>query len=141
MRVAGEKNWGTYPFFESAFIGGAATRSPLDLTYTSIGNLLRGFDLNRFAGDASVVSNNELRIALGKYSALLPLRYGILGLADVGRVFLAGESSKTWHWGAAGTLARHVRRGQGLRACHQLQPGGGQVGRANRVLLAGGFGL
>src|SRR5262249_42801586 len=41
-RVAGEKNWGSYPFFESAFIGGAAAQGmTLDITGASIGNTLR----------------------------------------------------------------------------------------------------
>jgi hypothetical protein len=102
LRVAGEKNWGRYPFFEAAFLGGASLPSPLDLTHGASGNLLRGYDQNRFAGDASAVANADLRIPVGKYSAILPLRYGLLGLADVGRVFLSSESSSTWHWGAGG---------------------------------------
>jgi len=103
-RVAGEKNWGRYPFFESAFIGGAAQRLPLDLTGASVGNLLRGYDLNRFAGDASVVANSELQVALGKFNAALPFRYGLTALADVGRVFVANESSSKWHTGYGGGL-------------------------------------
>jgi hypothetical protein len=104
VRVAGEKNWGRYPFFESAFIGGAAQRTPLDLSNTSIGNLLRGYDLNRFAGDASLIGNGEVRVALGKGSYILPLRYGVVALGDVGRVFVSGESSSKWHYGAGGGL-------------------------------------
>jgi len=103
-RVAGEKNWGRYPFFESAFIGGAAQRLPLDLTGASTGNLLRGYSLNRFAGDASVVGNTELQVALGKFNAALPFRYGLTALADVGRVFVANESSSRWHTGYGGGL-------------------------------------
>ncbi|HYS08688.1 MAG TPA: hypothetical protein VEP66_08080 [Myxococcales bacterium] len=142
LRVAGEKNWGRYPFFESAFIGGAATRSPLDLTYTSIGNLLRGYDLNRFAGDASVVSNNELRIALGKYSALLPLRYGLLGLADVGRVFLAGESSKSWHLGAGGGLwLAMYAAGRGFEVVTSFSLAVVKSDESTGVYFLGGFGL
>ncbi len=102
--VSGERNWGRYPFFEAAFLGGTASRSTLDLTGASTGNLLRGYDLNRFAGDAAVAANTELNVELGKYSALLPLRYGVFGLCDVGRVFLAGESSSTWHTGVGGGL-------------------------------------
>jgi len=102
LRVAGERNWGNYPFFESAFIGGAAQRSPLDLTGASTGSLLRGYDLNRFAGDASLVGNAELQVALGKLNAVLPFRYGLVALADAGRVFVAGESSSQWHTGYGG---------------------------------------
>jgi len=103
-RVAGEKNWGTYPFFESAFLGGAASRLPLDVTGASTGNLLRGYALNRFAGDASVVGNTELDVPVGKFTAALPFRWGITGLADLGRVFVQGESSSKWHAGYGGGL-------------------------------------
>jgi hypothetical protein len=103
-QIAAEKNWGRYPFFESAFLGGSAVASPLNLTGTWIGSPLRGYDANRFAGDASVAGNLELRAALGKFLALLPFRYGVVGIADVGRVFLAGESSSRWHTGAGGGL-------------------------------------
>jgi hypothetical protein len=102
LRVAGEKNWGSYPFFEAASIGGATSTSPLDVAGGSTGNLLRGYNLNRFAGDASVVANADLRIPLGRYSAIVPLRYGLLALADVGRVFVDGDSSSKWHPGVGG---------------------------------------
>lgn len=102
VRVAGERVWGQHPYFEAASIGGVALPSPLDLTGGSSGNLLRGYDLNRFAGDGSVVANADLHIPLGWYSAVLPLRYGLLALADVGRVFVSGDSSSRWHPGAGG---------------------------------------
>jgi hypothetical protein len=60
--------------------------------------------LNRFAGDASLAGNLEVRAALGKFIALLPFRYGLVGIADVGRVFLAGETSSRWHSGLGGGL-------------------------------------
>jgi hypothetical protein len=102
LQIAGEKNWGRYPFFESAFLGGAPLPSPLFLTGATVGSPLRGYDSNRFAGDASVVGNAELRVAVGRFLALLPFRYGVVGIADVGRVFLAGETSSRWHSGVGG---------------------------------------
>ncbi|MFL5311594.1 MAG: hypothetical protein ACJ79H_14180 [Myxococcales bacterium] len=104
LQIAAEKNWGRYPFFESAFLGGSAVASPLNLTGASAGSALRGYDANRFAGDASVAGNLELRGALGRFLALLPFRYGVVGIADVGRVFLAGETSSRWHTGVGGGL-------------------------------------
>ena len=103
-RVSGERNFGTYPFFEAAFVGGTPGRSPLDVTGASSGNLLRGYALNRFAGDAAVAANTELTVEIGKYNAFLPLRYGVFGLYDVGRVFVDGESSSKWHTGGGGGL-------------------------------------
>jgi hypothetical protein len=102
LRVAGESNWGSYPYFESAFLGGSAYGGVLDVTGTSRGNVLRGYDLNRFAGDAAFVANAELAIALGRVRTVVPLRYGLVGLADLGRVFLEGESSSKWHTGYGG---------------------------------------
>jgi hypothetical protein len=103
-RVSGERNFGTYPFFEAAFLGGQAGRSALDVTGATSGNLLRGYDLNRFAGDAAVAANTEIDLELGTYSAFLPLRYGVFGLGDVGRVFVDGESSTKWHTGVGGGI-------------------------------------
>jgi hypothetical protein len=102
LHVAGEKNWGRYPFFEAAFLGGTTLPPALDLTGVATGSPLRGYDANRFAGDAAVAGNAELRFALGRFTALLPFRYGLLALADVGRVFVAGEGSSRWHSAAGG---------------------------------------
>jgi hypothetical protein len=41
-------------------------------------------------------------VAVGRFLALLPFRYGVVGIADVGRVFLAGETSSRWHSGVGG---------------------------------------
>lgn len=110
LHVAGEKNWGRYPFFEAASIGGSKLPSPLDVASGSTGNPLRGYELNRFSGDASIVANADLRIPLGRYNAIVPLRYGLLGVADVGRVFLGHESSSKWHpaAGGGGWIALHA---------------------------------
>ena len=91
FRVGGKKLWGRYPFFESAFIGGAST--------------VRLGRVNRYAGDASAYGSAELRLALARITLVLPARLGIFGLADVGRVFLAGESSDRWHGAAGGGVS------------------------------------
>jgi len=83
FRAGGKKIWGHYPFFESAFIGGASN--------------VRLGKVNRYAGDASAYGSAELRLSLARMELLLPSRLGVFGLADVGRVFLEGESSDTWH--------------------------------------------
>ena len=62
------------------------------------------YDLNRFAGDASVVGNAELLMSIGRFNSVLPFRYGVTGLADVGRVFVANESSSKWHAGYGGGI-------------------------------------
>jgi hypothetical protein len=88
LRAGGKKVWGAFPFFESAFVGGAST--------------VRGLREQRYAGDAAVYGNAELRARLGRFFVVLPGTYGVLGIADVGRVYLDGESSDTWHTGFGG---------------------------------------
>jgi hemolysin activation/secretion protein len=91
LRAAGKKVFGDFPFFEAAFVGGAST--------------VRGLREQRYAGDAAVYGNAELRLALGRVVLLLPTEVGIFGLADAGRVFLEGESSSEIHTGFGGGLS------------------------------------
>ena len=43
------------------------------------------------------IGNADLRIFLARTKLIVPTDFGVLGLADVGRVFEDGESSKKWH--------------------------------------------
>jgi hypothetical protein len=88
-RVGGRRVWGTYPWIESASIGGRAS--------------LRGYSRRRFAGDASLYGGLEARAWLVTANVPpVPLRVGVLAFGDVGRVWLSGESSEVWHpsWGS-----------------------------------------
>ncbi len=82
-RVGGQKVWGSYPWFEAAFIGGSDN--------------VRGYGRNRFAGDASAWANAQAMLSLFNMNLILPLRVGVLGLADIGRVWAEGETSEKWH--------------------------------------------
>ncbi len=83
FRIFGEKNFGTYPFFESAFLGGNGS--------------LRGFEKNRFAGEGSLLGSAELRLYLFKFFFQVPVYFGVTALDDVGRVIIPGAESKIWH--------------------------------------------
>ncbi len=83
LRAAGRRQFGDYPYLEAAYLGGS--------------DLLRGFVDQRFAGDASVVFNAELRVNVTDFFFLFPGDLGLLGLFDTGRVFVEGESSDRWH--------------------------------------------
>ena len=90
LRAGADRVWGRYPFFDAAFIGGSST--------------VRGWTEQRFAGDASLFGNAELRVFLTKVFLLLPADLGAFGLADGGRVYVAGEHSDAWHTGFGGGL-------------------------------------
>lgn len=90
LRVEGKQVFGRYPFHAAAFVGGPAT--------------LRGFAIQRFAGDAAVNANAELRLRLGRFFFVLPGEYGVFALADAGRVWLDGERSRRWHAAGGGGL-------------------------------------
>jgi len=88
LRVGGEKLWGDVPYFAAAYVGG--------------GHTLRGFEHRRFAGDAALYGGVEARFSLFDFVIPLPGEFGVFGLGDVGRVFLAGEDSDEWHTGVGG---------------------------------------
>ena len=90
LRAGGKKVFGDHPFHESAFLGGTRT--------------IRGLRTQRYAGDASVYGNAELRLALVDRGETFLSRIGIFGLLDGGRVFLRGEESDRWHHAYGGGL-------------------------------------
>jgi surface antigen Omp85-like protein len=83
VRMGAQRLFGSYPFFEAANIGGRVS--------------LRGLTDRRYAGDAALYGNSDLRFRFAK-------SWGILTLADLGRVFLDGESSKSWRVALGGGL-------------------------------------
>jgi hypothetical protein len=90
LRAGGKKVWGRYPFHEAAYIGGSHS--------------IRGLRRQRYAGDAAAFGNAELRLTLLQAGGSLGPRFGIFGLADVGRVYLKGETSDRWHRAFGGGL-------------------------------------
>jgi len=104
VRVGGQRMFGTYPWFDAAVLGGANDR---------------GFHSHRFSGDASLYGNAELRTYLGHpvFSSVFPVRFGLVGFADTGRVWVKRENSNTWHpSGGGGVLLKPVGTGMVLRA-------------------------
>jgi hemolysin activation/secretion protein len=88
LRAGGQKLLGRHPFHEAASLGGAES--------------LRGLLRQRYLGDASAYGNAELRLLLVRRDHALVPRFGVFGLADLGRVFLEGESSDLWHTAVGG---------------------------------------
>ena len=89
-RAGGTKVWGAFPFFDAAFLGGNHT--------------VREMQPDLYAGDASLYVSSGSRIPLMSFDVLVPMRAGILGLAEAGRVYLNGVSPGGWHTVAGGGL-------------------------------------
>ncbi len=86
LQVGGKRVFGTkgmIPFHEAAFLGSSYT--------------LRGFQNNRFAGDAALYGSAELRLHLTSLFIFAPGSQGVFGFVDGGRVYYEGEQSDTWH--------------------------------------------
>ena len=99
LRVGGKHVWGTFPYYEAAFIGGSHD--------------VRGLREQRFAGDASIYGSAELRVFVTRIFLLFPADFGVLGLSDLGRVYSKGQPSSEWHTslGAGIWLATVTRSG------------------------------
>jgi hypothetical protein len=101
LKAGGQRVFGSYPFFESAFIGGKTPFNPLE---AGGGSAVRGLPAQRYAGDGSLFGNAEVYLTLTKAFITVPGRLGIMGFYDTGRVYLEGESSSTWHDGYGGGI-------------------------------------
>ena len=101
LRGGARKVWGSYPFFEGAFLGGTGVVG----TGISGGNL-RGFQKNRFAGDTALYGNSELRLVLTQIELFVAGELGLFGIADAGRVFFEEDpaSADKWHTGIGGGI-------------------------------------
>ncbi len=116
LRAAGEKIQSHFPFFELAFLN------------------LRGYNLNRFSGDASVLGSAELRFSLFRSKFLVPTQVGIFLFGDAGRVYVNGNSPGGWHADAGvGISAAPVSPDFTLSISVASSPEG--------IFLNGGFGF
>ena len=81
---------GDYAWFDAAAIGGSNSR---------------GYRSRRFSGDSSLFGSASLRGWLGTIGkSFVAVRVGLLGFGEVGRVWLDGEDSSTWHPSLGGAL-------------------------------------
>lgn len=90
LRAGAEKIWGSYPWFDAAFIGGLQS--------------VRGWRSQRFAGDASLFGSAELRTHLTQFRTIMPHLFGVFGSVDAGRVWVEGQSPGGWHLGYGGGI-------------------------------------
>ncbi len=83
LRAGGERVFGPFPYYESAFLGGSRT--------------LRSVRYHRLAGDATAFGAAELRVPVASFPWILPWKTGLLGYTEAGRVFVDGRSPGGWH--------------------------------------------
>jgi len=80
-----------YEFYHGAMLGG--------------NDDLRGYRNQRFNGKSSFYQTSDLRIGLGKIkTGFIPLRFGVTGGFDYGRIWLQNEDSKEWHTSYGGSV-------------------------------------
>ncbi len=80
-----------YEFYHGAMLGGNES--------------LRAFRNQRFNGKSSFYQSTDLRLGLGKVqTSFMPLRFGITGGFDYGRIWLQNEDSNKWHTNYGGSV-------------------------------------
>jgi hemolysin activation/secretion protein len=80
-----------YEFYQAATVGGDFD--------------LRGFRNQRFSGKQSFYHSSDLRFNLGKLkNTIAPVRYGVFGGFDYGRVWIDNDNSEKWHQSYGGGL-------------------------------------
>ena len=79
-----------FEFYQGATLGGD--------------NDLRAYRRERFTGKTSFSQSSDLRLTLGTLKAFVPMKYGILGGFDYGRVWINDDTSEKWHNSVGGAL-------------------------------------
>lgn len=89
LKAGSGKSFGKIPFYNQFTLG--------QNTY------LKGYRNNRFTGRSIAFIQSGLRLNLFGFSGVLvPMKVGLLGFFNTGRVFQPGESSDKWHNGYGG---------------------------------------
>ncbi len=74
---------GEFPYYHAAYIGGVES--------------LRGYNIQRFAGDLAATGGAEIRWFLKRMRIIFPSDVGVIGFTDAGRIWYEGESPDGWH--------------------------------------------
>jgi hypothetical protein len=90
LRAGGSGAFGDFAAFDAASIGGRHS--------------LRGYEFQRWAGDAAAYGGAELRAPLRRVELLVRGELGAFALVDAGKVWLDGASPGGWHAGYGGGL-------------------------------------
>ena len=86
FKFGGSKSYGEVPFYK--------------LKYLGQNNDLRGYLRNRFTGESTIFFNSELRLELSQFkTSIVPMKFGVKGFFDTGRVYSDFDLTNTWHRG------------------------------------------
>jgi hypothetical protein len=88
VRLGGQVAGEGAPVEHAAWVGGRGT--------------LRGHRWQRYRGDVAAHGSTELRVPVAPVELLIRWDLGVFALADVGRVWVDGESPGGWHTGVGG---------------------------------------
>lgn len=113
MRAGAATLTGNAEFYQHNTIGGGRT--------------LRGYRRTRFFGKSSVFSQNELRWIKDVRSYLYNGKFGLLASYDVGRVWMPGEKSNSWHSGVGGGIILAPYNRISVSAGYAVSAEGGNV--------------
>ena len=113
MRAGAATLTGKAEFYQHNTIGGGRT--------------LRGYRRTRFFGKSSVFSQNELRWIKDVKSYLYNGKFGLLASYDIGRVWMPGEKSNSWHSGVGGGIILAPYNRISVSAGYAVSAEGGNV--------------
>jgi len=91
-QVGAQRVWGPFPYDDAAFLGGEHT--------------LRGYEYQRFAGEAALYGRIEFHVPVARvFAHLIPTRIAVFALGDAGRVWADGTRSSRVHTAGGGGLS------------------------------------
>jgi hypothetical protein len=104
--------------------GSTLTGSPYFYQYNILGGTenLRGYQRERFYGNSTAYTQNELRWITNFNSYIFNGKIGLFALYDAGRVWLKGENSNTWHSGYGAGIILSVFNKLSSSAAYAISP-------------------
>ena len=104
LRAAGKKVFGTYPYMEAASLGEGGLGAGESALEEPARQPCAAIAPAASSAMPRPRSTRDLRLRLSHITLILPGAWGLVGFADVGRVWLEGETSDTWHTGVGGGI-------------------------------------
>ena len=91
------------------------------------GKTVRGYKRTRFYGKTTAYNQTELRWIKDVRSYLYNGKFGLMALYDIGRVWMPGEKSNTWHSGVGGGIILSPYNRVSVSAGYAVSSEGGNI--------------